>query len=231
MLYGRTKFIILSLLVTGTLLLLFSAILTPARSTLVPGDYESKIQPASSKAILSQCGDIWLFQPKPEWYGTIPEGYTGTIPTHPMIVPAYGFMSDKPFDYSKYETSKYGEAPYKYPEIIRALWEGDRIIWVGSTYPEEGYDFIRKYADQWNSYHEKKILVLSWTEKAALPLGRSLGFSSWDATQTCQSFEQGTFEDFMAAADAYNMMRDYGNPPPAELQDGQLPVIAPQSAP
>lgn len=150
---------------------------------------------------------------------------------HPMIVPAYGFMSDKPFDYTKYENSKFGEDVYTYPETIRALWEGNRIIWIGGNTTEEGYDFIREYADKWNAYHDKKILALSWTEKASLPLGRSIGFSSWSTTQTCQAFEQGTFEDFMATSDEYVPSRDYANPPAAKLIDGQLPVIMPRPAP
>lgn len=219
--YRGTKLVLAGLLLTGVTLLTFSAFNQPNRVERQPSAYGSVIIPPASDGILTQCGDVFLWE-DPMNYGLIPENYEGEeIPRHPMAVPVYGYMAAS-FDETKYNDVGFlEENPYSYPEIVRALWDGYQIIWYGDTYGEEAYDFVKDAAKTTDAENGTKTLVLFWGYGESLPADRVLGFSSWGASQTCQSFALETYEKFVDYAN--EVKPEQQNPPAVVLEDGKLP--------
>lgn len=229
MLYRGTKLILSGFLLAGVSMLAFGALSQPSANLEQNSAYGSISVPPASNGILTQCGDTFVFSPKDGQYGTIPEDYTEEVPRHPMIIPAYGYMSPAPFDADSIESIEPRGNPYSNEEILRAEWEGHKVIWTSTNYPDDGYEFVRDFADKWNDTHEDKLLVLSWPADADMPSGRLIAFSQWGATQTCMAFSEPTFQDFMDNANKYSSERDEQNPPVAPTTDGLLNPIAVRS--
>jgi hypothetical protein len=213
--YGFYKTTLVASLIAACSILLTSAITAEPRSTPQKGQLDSIVLPTSSKGILSQCGDYFTFNPDSNKYGVIPNDYDGSIPLHKMTIPVYGYITSKPFDVDKANKLKQGENPYTPDEIHRALWNGDTFIWVSKSLPSTSYDFVKSYVTEWNKAHEKKLIVLTWPGKNIawkgkedIPLGRQFAFSSWNISQSCLSFSEDAFEEFMQQSDALNIGRD-----------------------
>lgn len=225
--YGFYKTTLVSALVAACGVLLTTAITAPPRSTPQAGENNSIVLPASSKGVLSQCGDYFTFNPEKTDFGAVPENYDKDYSFPPMIVPAYGFMLNRELKVDEASQVKQGENPYTIPEINRALWDGHSFIWVDQKTAPETFTYIHDYADKWNKIHEKKVIVLTWKEARPLPLGRSFGFSSWGITQSCMSFSESTFDEFLEKAQEHNVGRDTTTLPAAKLTaDGSLPKVS-----
>jgi hypothetical protein len=228
MLYRGTKLVISGILLAGVGALIFSALSQPAHNIAEPSAYGSFILPASADAILSQCGNTFLFESEGKWTGTIPSDYTEETPKHPMVVPVYGYMSEVPFNEAKADSGTSTENVYTYPEILRGLWEGNHVIWVSPEYTQEGYDYLKNFASEWNQVHEDKVIIAAWDFDYQLPGGRDIAFSEWNASQTCETFSEATYEDFQTTMNNNSAPRDRQNPPKAVLTDGLLPLITPR---
>jgi hypothetical protein len=228
MLYRGTKTLIAGLLAVSIGGLTYLTFATPSNNTPSQNIYNSVTIPANSDGILSQCGDTFIFAPEKERFGTIPKGYKGDIPHHPMTIPVYGYMSNQAFDYSKYKDLKFGDKnPYTHPEILRAQWQGYHVIWTSVDFTEDGYKYVKDYADKWNDTHSDKVLVLQWnlndTGDNILPLNREIAFASWNSSQSCGTFANKTFEQYITATQNNVSPRDNENPPTAPLTaDGEL---------
>lgn len=225
--YGFYKTTLVSALVAACGVLLTTAITAPPRSTPQAGEANSIVLPASSKGVLSECGDYFTFNPVKTDFGIVPENYDKDYTFPPMIVPAYGFMATSGIKTSEAVQLKQGDNPYTLPEVNRALWDGHSFIWVDKKITPETFTYIHDYANKWNKIHEKKVIVLSWNGAKALPLGRSFAFSSWGITQSCMGFSEPAFEEFLEKAKEHNVGRDTKTLPVATLTaDGSLPKVS-----
>lgn len=188
--------------------------------------------PTNSDGILSQCGDYFTFNPDKESYGVVPDEFAKSYKaTHPMTVPVYGYMVNQEFNVEQASQVKQGENPYTIAEINRAMWDGHTFIWAKKGLPSETYSYVQDYADKWNLTHEKKVVLLTWNgenlyveEKGKdrdLPMGREFGFSSWNVSQSCMSFSEGAFSEFMEQAEQLNANRDIQILPVAALTNGE----------
>lgn len=170
-----------------------------------PSVFQSTFHPADSKGILSKCNGVFTFEPKEEWYGVITEDYFNehnvddviTFPVHPMIVPAYGYMSPESVDLAEVDP----EEGLNLLQTNRYLWDGGFIIWLDKTFPEAGKAEVERFADEWNATNERQIVVQEWDKPEPLPAERLIGFSAWNATQACSIFDPLVFEDFAGIAD------------------------------
>jgi hypothetical protein len=235
--YAFYKTTLIASLVAACSVLLTTAITAEPRSTPQTGDYNAIVLPTSSKGILSQCGDYYTFNPAKQFYGVVPDAYDKDfIPTPPMSVPVYGFMVDRAFPVEEALKAKQGENKYTAADINRALWEGHSFIWMDMRTAPETYTYVQDYANNWNKTHEKKVIALSWTGDIAatakegkpvekrLPLGREFAFSSWNISQSCMSFSEAAFEEFLEYAEQHNAIRATSPVPVATLSaDGSLP--------
>lgn len=225
--YGFYKATLVSALVAACSVLLTTAITAEPRSTPQAGPDNSIVMPASSKGILSQCGDYFTFKPVSTDYGVVPKDYDKEYTFPPVTVPVYGFMSNNQINTDEATHLKQGENPYTLPEINRALWEGNFFIWVDKKNSSETYDYIQGYANKWNATHTNKIIVLTWNDPKALPQGRSFGFSGWGISQSCMSFSEAAFEEFLEKAQEHNAGRESIPLPKATLNaDGSLTKIS-----
>lgn len=221
--YGSYKITLMAALFAACSVLVTTAITAEPRSTPKAGEYSSTIIPTNSTGILSQCGDYFTFDGKKEFHGVIPDEYDKDIPVHQMIVPVYGYMLQSPFSVDDALKMEQGKNPYAIEEINRALWEGHSFIWVGPNVPAETYNFIQSYANEYNKTHDKKVITLTWNGKKNLPMGRDFAFSSWNISQSCMSFSEDAFEEFLGQAQTHNAGRDINVLPLATLTaDGVL---------
>lgn len=230
--YRFYKITLLTALIAACSALVTTAITAEPRSIPVSGENSSIVIPTNSTGILSQCGDYFTFNPSSDYYGVVPDEYKkDSIPVPKMITPVFGFMVDVPFDTDKAMKVKRGENPYQTGAINRALWEGHTFIWVNKTVEQETYNFVKSYSETWNSTHSNKVIPLTWTDsKRGLPMGRDFAFSSWNISQSCMSFSEEAFEEFMAQSIESNAGRDVEEPPMAKLlADGSLPNINKQN--
>jgi hypothetical protein len=221
MLFRGSKLFIAGTILLGTGGLVFSALSQAPITGERNGPYNSVGIRANSNGILNQCTDTFIFGVSEGDYGTIPADYTEdpTTARASMIVPVYGYMSPEPFDFSKYTPYDREKITYSEPEILRALWENNHVIWVNSTIEQAGYDYIVSYAEEWNKTHEDKILVQAWFYTTEIPVGKSISFSSWGASQSCATFSEETFQLFLKNTESRDVERDYFNPPAAPLND------------
>lgn len=236
--YVLQKTGILASLLAACALLVGSALTAEPRSTPKAGPNESITLPINATGILSQCGDYFTFNPDEDKYGVVPEEYDKNyIPVPDMIVPVYGFMADKTFDVEAAMKLPQGENPYLLSDINRALWEGHTFIWTYNELSADAHQYAKDYADKWNETHDKKVIVLTWKGKQglpqdskprpqtseSLPQDREFAFSSWNISQSCETFSDDTFEEFMEKSNEHNAERDIETLPVAKLVDGELP--------
>lgn len=230
--YGFYKTTLVAALVAACSVMLSTAITAEPRSTPKPGENNSIVLPAGSASILSQCGDYFTFSPKASDYGVVPENYDKDYSFPSMIVPVYGFMSNKSIKLDEATQQKQNSNPYTLPEINRTLWEGHSFIWVDKKTTTETYNYLHEYASNWNKTHANKVIVLTWNGVKPLPLGRSYAFSSWSISQSCMSFSEKVFEEFLEKAQQHNAGRDISTLPKATLTaDGVLPKVEGSSQP
>jgi hypothetical protein len=223
--YSFYKITLIGTLIAACSVLLTTTITAEPRSTPRAGENSSIVLPTSANGILSQCGDYFTFNPETSYYGVVPSEYDrDTIPVPPMTVPVYGFMEAKAFDVEKASKLKQGENPYKIAAINRAMWDGHTFIWIEKTVPAETYNYIKSYAAEWNKTHENKVIPLTWTAEKSLPQKRTFAFSSWNTSQSCRSFSESAFEEYMEQVAQQNSGRALKPVPVATLKaDGTLP--------
>ena len=221
--YRFYKASILAVLVAASSVMVTSAVTAPPRETPTPGQYSSMVIQTDANGILAQCGDYFTFHPDTKHYGVVPSSYDKNyVPVPPMVVPVYGYMESKPMDVQKALTMKQGENPYSIAEINRALWDGNSFIWVAKEANADAWNYVKSFANTWNSSHDKKVIVLTWDGDKPLPLGRQYAFSSWGISQSCMSFSTDAFQSFMKQSDLANVGRDISALPTAPLTDGEL---------
>lgn len=216
--------ILATLLVTCTLLV-GSALTVEPRSTPKTQEDGSITLPISAKGILSQCGDYFTFNPDETRYGVVPDEYEKDyIPVPPMRVPVYGYMADTAFDAEAATKLPQGENSYLISDINRALWEGHTFIWTAKGLPAEAHQYSKDYAETWNATHDKKVIVLTWNDEKELPQNRKFAFSSWNISQSCETFSDDTFAEFMEKSNQQNADRTIADLPLANLtKNGDLP--------
>jgi hypothetical protein len=219
----RYKTTLVAALLAACGILTSTAITAEPRSAPQAGANNSIVLPTNSDGILSQCGDYFTFNPDEEFYGVVPDEYEKEfIPVHPMIVPVYGYMVDREFKVDEATKLKLGENPYTIAEINRAMWDGHTFIWMEKNTDPETYEFIQNYVNTWNQTHEKKVIALTWKGDKQLPQNRELAFSNWNISQSCMSFSEATFNEFMKQAEEHNAGRDISALPIAKLTNGNL---------
>lgn len=223
--YSFYKISLVTILLAACSGLTSAALTAEPRSTPQPGENNSVVLPTDANGILAQCGDYFTFNPAESAYGVVPQEYNKDfIPVPSMIVPVYGYMVDREFNTEEALNLPQGENPYTAAEINRAMWDRHTFIWMSPTIEPETFTYIKTYAEKWNSVNEEKIIPLTWKDKKTLPLNREFAFSSWNISQSCQSFSEGVFEDFLKHAKEHNGGKTEGPVPVAVLTEtGELP--------
>lgn len=219
--YHLYKFTFASALLAACGILVSSAITAEPLSAGKPGEMGSITIPVTSNGVLSQCGDIFKFSPKNTDYGIVPDEYEKNfVPVHPMIIPVYGFMDAEEFNVEEALALPLSENPYNILQINRALWDGVTFIWLHPNTSQETHDYIMSYAENWNTINEDKVVPLTWKQDRNIPLSRNIAFSSWGVSQSCITFSDKTFEDFMKTSRDHQTSKQL---PEVVLENGDLP--------
>lgn len=189
-------------------------------------EWGSVEHPVSVQAVIAQCGNIFTFDAADEHYGTyeaeaVPDS---GVPQHPMIVPAYGFMSqeglaeDKPF---------YGaDEVLETPAVLRSLYAGKTIIWYDPSRVSESY--AAEMRVQLSSSED--VIIAPWNYEREIPRDRRFAFSSWRVTMSCMDWNPQVFEEYLTFLHEHPEFApsDPENPPAAPLTNsGKLFEIRP----
>lgn len=129
--------------------------------------------------------------------GVIPEGYEGKVFDAPIRVPAFGYFVAEEFP---------NEAVKAYPKdfdgfpndvILRAMWQGNDVMWVDVDVTDEAYASATKYVNDWNKKHTKKLMLLPWIDnERPIPENRMVAFASWGSTQSCEGLSPTVFAQY-----------------------------------
>lgn len=203
-----------------------------------PGSFQSIEYPASVEGVINECGAFFKYTPRAAHYGKFPEGFfkdaqgnnvTRQTQYHPMIVPAYGYMDNRPSPENDkiphFFTNEAKNIPDK-EQVLRMMWDGWTIIWYippiadrsnltveefESTLTPRDVESIKAYAES----HEK-VIALPWMEQKLLPRKRNVAMSRWASTQSCGVFSPSMIDEFI------NRDKEISNPRPAEPPVAQL---------
>lgn len=224
-----TALSILAIVMGGMIWTVIGADPNRARS----GQFESLEHPASIGAVLSQCGDIFTFDPPSHHYGVhdsdemieklggqVPEQ---DIPVHPMIVPVYGYMTE---EVHLTETMyNFANAPTR-SEVLRALYDGKIVLWYSPALTDVEKGTLSTYLN--TSPHRDRLVAIEWVDEE-LPLGRHYAFSTWNVSQSCLRWDSNVLDEFIEFVDEHPEFQPVETDPPnAPLNDeGQLHEIDP----
>lgn len=202
----------------------------------IRGPFGSVAYAQSIDAVLEQCGRVFVYDPPEEYYGVYdPEDVTKTsqgsilVPTGPMLVPVYGWMTEEGLDpQSLYYAGEY------VPDLshtMRSMYDGTVVLW----YTPDISDHTRQEMIDYVNDHPGTVMIewnptsLSLPGKATKPMpeDRGVSFSTWGVSQSCKNFSPEIADQFLEFVETNPSVVHPTQPPPvAELTpDGKLPSI------
>jgi hypothetical protein len=222
--FFKTK-VFISSIMTVFIIALFTVIsVAPDISEPVPGQYGLVEYKRNSVSAVASCGGIFLTNPvNPLYYGVIPEKYENYnldgIPSTPFQIPTYGFMVKEPTspDLIRVYDRNEPDAYLSFPVVNRMLWDGYKIIWYAPFFiSDEELQFLKDYAAEYNKTEKKLAVIPFHMKNRTIPYNKNYAFSSWGATQSCERFNEDTFNQFIMFADENSDFHG-GEPPVAPL--------------
>lgn len=220
--------------------LLLWLVTTTARGSdmlsVIKGPFGSVGYAQSIDAVLEQCGRVFVFDPPKEYYGVynpeeVKKNSLGDInvPTGPMIVPVYGWMTEEGLDSESLYYA--GEYVPDLSHTLRSMYDGTIVLWYS---PDISDDTRQKMIDYVND-HPGTVMIewnstsLSLPGKATkeMPLERGVSFSAWGVSQSCKNFNPEIADQFLEFVDTNpSVVHPTEAPHPVELtSEGKLPSI------
>lgn len=216
-------------------------VFTGSNSYAMNGPYGSTVNMPNTPAIMSGCGSIYQFAPTVEFGTFSNDDVTPTgknkdrvrVPTAPMLVPAYGYMSEDgiPTHRNFYATDD--EDLPTLPETLRSMRDGRVVLWYQpDTVRAGGLENIQAWMED-----NPNVVAIPWLPSTlgimenlqghSMPMGRSYAFSTWNVTHSCDVFNVEAADGYMDFVENLNgKNRPAGEPAPAVLDEkGQLPDI------
>lgn len=185
--------------------------------------YDSVEYPAGLTSLVNGCGNFFTYKPEPgEQYAELtPEVLAKMddpkdISLQPMVVPVYGYMSPEGLpgqDIRFYDMDELDE-PLPMETILRSMYDYDTmVIWYTEEIAATDLEDIRTYVQK-----NENVMALKWDYKdKKLPLGRSVAFSKWGISQSCDVFTEGVVNNFTEFARDHYVERSEEDVPPAKF--------------
>lgn len=187
------------------------------------GPYAAKIYPAKALEAVGQCGGYFTFDVPQQFSGQIParffeRGVIKEVPTHPMIVPAYGyFNSVRSEPVHKFLKPNQMDHVPESTEYLSYVWQGWTIIWYKPDVDANTLNSIQKYVNE-----HSKVAAFPWDESyhgRPLPLERSFGYSTWGVTMSCGLWDDRILDNFHEFTQSRPRHDDISNPHLAPLDE------------
>lgn len=225
--YTGTKLTLISGAVVAVLIMVLATVLGINPNQPQPTRYGGTQYPAPLTSLAAGCGDFFLYPPLESQYGVILDDDKNdvlTIPSHPMTVPVYGYMSETSMadsDIRLYEPDELRQ-PISLQTILRTMYDKDTtVVWYAEDISQGDFAVLRAYVRD-----KTNILVVPWEYgDNSLPLDRKVAFSQWGISQSCEFWTDETFETFLEFAEDNRLER---NPNPRVVrpnENGLLPPI------
>lgn len=205
------------------------------------GPFGSVSHLPSVSATLLGCGNVYSFDPEPGSYGVFDmsdlkpavEGGSVRIPTAPVIVPAYGYMTAEPLPDRDAVVYRVGDEDLpNLSAILRSMYSGTIILWYLPSMEESSITQLENWANT-----RSDVVVMPWTPYTLglpesmtgyqMPAGRTYAFSAWSVTQSCQGFSASVADDFVTFVEhLHGSNIPSAKPPLANIdENGHLPSI------
>lgn len=232
--FTKTKLYISLFLVASITFLINATLAIPDRNQPKDGPYGSTEYAQSALAASKGCGGIFVFDKlEDKYWGQIPEELkqsheADNVPLQPVNIPSIGFISPEPIDPAEVGVYDPTFKNYTDPKINRILWEGYNIIWYSLKTPKEDVEALRSYVLSLNEAEPTTYLLPYNMEGREIPFSRDYAFSTWGASQSCQTFDKRVYQDFLTFA-AKTAPNNGGEPPIAPLDEyGELYALEPE---
>lgn len=170
---------------------------------VIPGAYNSVETVASLNDLANGCGNTFSFTPTTDQAVIIPDEYYETlkiaktkIPTHEMMIPVYGYMTEKgiPDDQKGYYEVNELKEPLNREQVLNSMYFDDTlVIWYSPDIrPSDIGDMLEAVEGETN------IIIAPWEyEAGVLPAQRKVAFSYWGSSKTCEFFDSSSLRDFI----------------------------------
>ena len=207
-------------------LIVLSAFIKPPKAFSVErieGDLQSFY--ASPAGYASGCGGIFRTKnaitaskeiPE-EYYSNLPSG--GYIPSAPVIVPTYGYLTERGMHPSQFKFYSKESINKDIPEqlILRTMYDsGVPVIWYDSTkITEKDYNMLKRIGED----NKGKVLILPWLKYDSdnLPKDRTIAFAVFGMSQSCKTFNYDVLIEFLNFAENHSFDEKPLKPEVAEL--------------
>lgn len=213
------------------LLLTLSAIVKPPKAFSLE-NFENGIQSfyASPEGYANGCGSIFRAKNAVALSKEIPEEYyniiseDGYIPSPPVIIPIYGYMSERGIHPAQFKFYGKESVNKNIPEslIIRTLYDNAiPVIWYNSkNINEKDYEALQNLGKN----AEGRLIIMPWLEydNDPLPRDRTIGFSVFGMSQSCKTFDIEVLNQFIDFAANHSFEDKPIKPEIAELSLPEL---------
>lgn len=221
--FTKTKMFLLTALLASVALMASLIVYSGInQSAPISGPYGAKEYKRNVQSALASCGGIFLTNPiDNKFWGTIPPKYQDfaldRIPTQFVQIPTYGFMVNKPTDPSLIKVYDKKDTIPEIPTINRLLYDGYNIIWYDPFLaPNNDVAELKKFAAELNKNKPTTAVMPFVLKDRAIPFAKSFAFSTWGASQSCQSFNIDTYKQFVQFSEE-NGVDHSGKPQEAPL--------------
>lgn len=233
--YKKTKIGLVIGVIVALTALIMSVLIGMNSPKIIDGSYNSKEYVASLSDLANGCGNTFLFSPKPNQYGIIPDSFyekpddipEGTklnVPAHKMLVPVYGYMEKVGLTESdiRFWTEKESTEPINKEQLFNNMFFDDTIvIWYSQDIRPGDLSEIQAYVKE-----NDNIIVRPWEYSGGiLPGKRKIAYSAWGMSKSCQFYSEESLEDFIQFTKDNKVSREPA-PEIIELEtNGSLPKI------
>lgn len=217
-------------------LMLVTLIFSPDPLRPQAGELNSTVYPTNTEGVVSECGDIYLFNINQNNFGYLSKDFfhdpvkdipvARNIPAQPAIVPAFGYFLDiEPEVTQKFYDINDAKALTKLVDpkyLNHLLYDGTKVVWYDSTVDAATIASIKKFVSNTPS-----VIALPWVYDKKMPMNRRFAFSAWGITQSCGLWNTNTAVRFNQFTDEHKIDRPK-DPQKAPVDaDGELYRIDP----
>lgn len=188
--------------------------------------------PATLESMANGCGNIFYNPPKEGNYSVIPEKFweyheeqgteTVKIPTHSMIIPIFGYMSEEAYTEDAvrfYSLQEATEAP-NLPMLLRTMYDRDiTVVWYKANIAPSDLALIKAYADA----NPGEVFAYPWYFSGGSLVGtRTVAYAKWGISQSCGLYNEQNLEDFIQFGKEHPIERKKDLPEAKYTDSGDL---------
>ena len=166
---------------------------------------------ASPQGYAAGCGNLFRAKYAVQMSKEIPESYyniipqDGYIPSSPLIIPIYGYLSQRGMHPSQFKFYSPESVNKDLPEslILRTMYDNNVVvIWYDpEKISKEDYEGLKAFGNE----NEGKVLIMPWLhyDSKTLPRDRTIAYAVFGMSQSCKTFNFEVIQQFISFTDEH----------------------------